>query len=85
MSPTVVRPAYADPTPLSRALKGLAKVHALPPFRSLYGRGTAAAVVVAPEDAEAWRRALGAPPLAEGSTSAFWLGVKVEIIAGEVS
>lgn len=81
MSAVIVRPAYADPTPLARALKGLAKVHALPPFLSLYGHGTAAAVLVDPDDAEAWRRALGAAPLVDGSSVVFWLGVKVEIIA----
>ena len=82
MNAVVVRPAYADPTPLSRALMGLAKVHNLPPFLSLYGHGTAAAVFVDPDAAEAWRKALGAPPLADGRSEAFWLGVKVEIIAG---
>lgn len=82
MTAPVVRPAYADPTPLSRALKGLAKVHALPPFQRLYGHGRASVVVVAPEDAEQWRRALGAPPLADGAASVFWLGAKVEIVEG---
>jgi hypothetical protein len=63
----------------------LAKVHALPPFLSLYGRGTAAAVLVDPDDAEAWRKALGAAPLTAGRTEVFWLGVKVEILTNEGS
>jgi hypothetical protein len=88
MTIEMVRPAYADPAPITRALKGLAKVHDLPPFQRLYSSGRATVIVVSQAHAGDWRAAIGAgdfrPEIGEAFTTwradAFWLGVKVGVV-----
>lgn len=68
-------------TPVSSALKNLAKVHNLPPFDRMYVSNRVVVIATARLDGCLWRAALGLPPFdADGETEGFWMGDKVRLV-----
>lgn len=88
MSIVSVHPAEAESVPVGSALKGLAKVHGLPPFTHLYQSNRTAIVAVEKIHADDWRRALGAGPFEAHAginsvthrTEVFFFGSKVRLV-----